>query len=95
MFTNKKLFRNSCKLVLCAVLLSTLFCCNGYKSDEMYTIEECKKFKKGDTIYTRELHTIKKQIVEKNVVDKELLELRNTEYTWSKEILEYDDIRFK
>jgi hypothetical protein len=95
MFTNKKLFSNACKLVLCTVLLSTLFSCNGYKSDELYTIEECRNLKKGDTIYTRECYTIKKQIVEKNVVDKELLELRDLEYTWSKEILKYDDVRFK
>ena len=95
MLTNKNLFSNACKLVLCTVLLSVLFSCNGYKSDEMYTIEECKNFKKGDTIYTRELYTIKKQIVEKNIIDKEFLELRDTEYTWDKEILKYEDIRFK
>lgn len=32
MFTNKNLFSNACKLVLCTVLLSTLFSCVGVET---------------------------------------------------------------
>lgn len=95
MLKNKRLFSNKYKLLLYVTLLSTLFSCDDSKSNELYTIEECKNLKKGDTIYTKEFYTIKKQIVEKNVVEKELLELRDVEYSWYKNIVRYDDARFK
>jgi hypothetical protein len=56
MFTNKNLFSNACKLVLCTVLLSTLFSCDletnvsnkeiDYKhfgrSIKVYEIDSCE-----------------------------------------------------
>jgi len=68
---------------------------NGYKKTEMYTVEQCMKFKKGDTIYTRQFYSIEKQVVEKNVVSLKILEIRQVGNDWYKSIVKYDDIRFQ
>jgi hypothetical protein len=57
MFTNKNLFSNACKLVLCTVLLSTLFSCK--EENKQITKQEQKKVI-TDTIETiRIVKTIK------------------------------------
>ena len=74
-----------------AVLFSFMSC----KKEELYTSEECGNFKKGDTVFTKEFYTIKKCIILNNFPDKELIEVRDLQYTWDVNILSYDDFRFK
>ena len=40
MFTNKNLFSNACKLVLCTVLLSTLFSCTTSAQKEGHIVKD-------------------------------------------------------
>ena len=40
MFTNKNLFSNACKLVLCVVLLSTLFSCTTSAQKEGHIVKD-------------------------------------------------------
>ena len=91
MKSNTKSLRNLLYTMLVAVLLSLTSC----KKEELYTSDECANFKKGDTVFTKEFYTIKKCIVLNNFPDKELIEIRNLQYTWDVNILSYDDFRFK
>jgi len=61
----------------------------------IYTTEQCKSFKKGDTIYVKEFYTIESNVVIKNTPELELIEVRNLKYEWDIDILEYDQFRFK
>jgi uncharacterized protein YpbB len=61
----------------------------------IYTTEQCKNFKKGDTIYVKEFYIIEKNVVIKNTPELELIEVRNLKYSWDIDILEYDQFRFK
>lgn len=91
MYSNTKKSRNLAKMLLVAVLFSVTSC----KKEELYTSKECSNFKKGDTVFTKEFHTIKKCIVINNFPEKEIIEVRNLQYTWDVDILSYDDFRFK
>ena len=91
MKSNTKSLRNLLYTMLVAVLLSLTSC----KKEELYTSDECANFKKGDTVFTKEFYTINKCIVLNNFPDKELIEIRNLQYTWDVNILSYDDFRFK
>jgi len=81
--------------LLYTMLVAVLFSFTSCKKQELYTTDECVNFKKGDTVFTKEFYTIKKCIVLNNFPDKELIEVRDLHYTWSVDILSYDDFRFK
>ena len=81
--------------LLYTMLVAVLFSLTRYKKEELYTSDECANFKKGDTVFTKEFYTIKKCIVLNNFPDKELIEVRDLQYTWDVNILSYDDFRFK
>jgi len=91
MISNTKLFRNSAKLLLVAVLISFTSC----KKEELYTTDECINLKKGDTVFTKEFYTIKKCVVLNNFPEREIIEVKDLKYTWDVNILSYDDFRFK
>lgn len=91
MISNTKLTRNLAKLMLVAVLFSLTSC---FKQ-ELHTIDECRNFKKGDTIFTKEFYSVKRCVVLNNYPSKELIEVRDLRYTWDVSILDYDDFRFK
>lgn len=86
------------KKIIYLLLLITLISCHKtyeYKSEEMYTIEDCKHFSVGDTIYTREFHKIKKCVVIKNIPDLNLIEVHDLEYEYTgRKVLKYDEFRF-
>lgn len=77
------------------MLVAVLFSFTSCKKEELYTADECANFKKGDTVFTKQFYTIKKCIVLNNFPDKELIEVRDLQYTWDVNILSYDDFRFK
>ena len=81
--------------LLYTMLVAVLFSLTSCKKEELYTSDECANFKKGDTVFTKEFYTIKKCIVLNNFPDKELIEVRDLQYTWDVNILSYDDFRFK
>ena len=81
--------------LLYTMLVAVLFSLKKKKKEELYTSDECANFKKGDTVFTKEFYTIKKCIVLNNFPDKELIEVRDLQYTWDVNILSYDDFRFK
>lgn len=84
------------KILFAIAFISLCFLsCDDYKKQPIYSIEECKNFKKGDTIYAREHYSITKCIVLKNIPNKELIELQEVNSDWNKNILKYDDFRFK
>lgn len=83
------------KILFALTFTCLLLSCTNYKTQIIYSIEECKNFKKGDTIYTRENYSIIKCVVIKNIPDKELIELYEVDSKWNKNILKYDDFRFK
>lgn len=91
MKSNTKSLRNLLYTMLVAVLFSLTSC----KKEELYASDECANFKKGDTVFIKKFYTIKKCIVLNNFPDKELIEIRNLQYTWDVNILSYDDFRFK
>ena len=78
-----------------------LFYCRFYLAVMVIKVMKCTQLKNVKTLkkaiqFTQENFTrLKSKLQKKNIVDKELLELRDTEYTWDKEILKYEDIRFK
>lgn len=78
-------------ILVCTLMILTSSC----KKDELYTIEECSKMKKGDTIYTYILCSYEKCIVLKNTPEKRIIEVLNVKYYWDSNILSYDDFRFK
>lgn len=94
MITSTKLTRNLAKLMLVAVFFSITSCVDVFKK-ELYTIDECRNFKKGDTIFTKEFYSVKKCVVLNNYPSKELIEVRDLRYTWDISILSYDEFRFK
>jgi hypothetical protein len=94
MLKNTKLTRNLAKLILVAVFFS-LTSCGGIFKQELYTIDECRSFKKGDTIFAKEFHSVKRCVVLNNYPSKELIEIRYLQYTWDVSVLSYDDFRFK
>ena len=65
------------------------------KREELYTIQECKNLKKGDTIFTHYLHSIEKEVVIKNYSNQELIEVKSLEYDWKTSVYIYNDFRFK
>ena len=81
--------------LLYTMLVTVLFSLTSCKKEELYTSDECANFKKGDTVFIKDFYTIKKCIVLNNFPDKELIEVRNLQYTWDVNILSYDDFRFK
>lgn len=82
---------------LYTILMTVLFSltsCNDFK-EELHTIEECRNFKKGDTIFVRKFYSVKRCVVINNYPNKELIEVRDLRYEWDIDILYYDDFRFK
>jgi hypothetical protein len=94
MITSTKLTRNLAKLMLVAVLFSLTSCVDIFKQ-ELHTIDECRNFKKGDTIFTKEFYSVKRCVVLNNYPSKDLIEVRDLRYTWDVSILSYDEFRFK
>jgi hypothetical protein len=76
-------------------LVAVLFSFTSCKKQELYTTNECENFKKGDTVFTKEFYTIKKCIILNNFPKKEIIEVRDLQYTWDVALLSYDDFRFK
>lgn len=81
------------KLSIIAIIFST-FSCHGYKSNQLYSLEECRNFKKGDTILTREFYTIERCVVIENIKEHDLIEYRPLDERSSR-IVNYENFRFK
>ncbi len=94
MITSTKLTRNLAKLMLVGVFFSLTSCVDIFKQ-ELYTIDECRNFKKGDTIFTKEFYSVKRCVVLNNYPSKEVIEVRDLRNTWDVSILCYDEFRFK
>ena len=74
-----------------SIILVTISC----KKEELYTIQECKTLKKGDTIFTHDLYSIEKEVVIKNYPNQELIEVQSLKYDWKTSVYIYNDFRFK
>ena len=87
----KKQIFNLLYIVLLTVILTS--CDSHY--EELYTIEECRKFQPGDTVYKSTGYMYEKLVVVKNVPSLGLVEARDVEHKFYVRIYDYKDFLYK
>lgn len=92
---SKKTHISILKKLVFVMLIAVMASCDNLTSKELYTQEECTAFKKGDTIFTKEFYTVKRQIILNNYPNKELIEVRDMRYEWDVSIFSYKELKVK